>query len=514
MPVFTSKEISSYFEESNKCVFKSSTTISKNFARGSQFIAESFIDVDQIGTKFDDDYFYMKGLCAASLRSKNKWVSLALNRKTGKIEHAYCLCEAGAGGLCSHSYALMRLTAQWSLDGAKELPMDKPCTSKACVWSVPKGRTRIEKKQIMDLTFSSPKKNQNGKGKKTKGIASTLFEARAERKRSFDPTGVKKLKANFIKENCPVPASIIFMEEACYGFCQTTVGSVPLGSPLSFHCVPFQPGFNVYCSIDLSTNCTTSNSVGTYPAFPLTQVPSWTNELERQVSCPAEKDIINSLKLTTEQAVSLEEETRDQSACKKWYEVRKYRFTASSCKDLKEKKTDRGLSSLARKYVSNKELSSSNSYVKRKLDHGRFYEPIAIQKYEQYMLASGRPVRVDKCGFVVNPNNSTYGATPDGRVTDLSYSEHPYGLCEAKCPEEYKDYDPRDAVNVTKDFCLSVSDDGTVHIIRPTIIMIKCKCSWQTLVVSGVILLFTHSKVLLLTESTLIRITGKIWFPE
>ena len=136
----------------------------------------------------------------------------------------------------------MRLTPQWSLDGAKELPMDKPCISKACVWLVPKGCARIEKKQIMDLTFSSPKKNQNGKGKKTKGIASTLFKAKAERKRSLDPTGVKKLKADFIKENCPVPASIILMKEACYGFCQITVRSVPLGFPLSFHCVAFQPG--------------------------------------------------------------------------------------------------------------------------------------------------------------------------------------------------------------------------------------------------------------------------------
>ena len=84
--------------------------------------------------------------------------------------------------------------------------------------------------------------------------------------------------------------------------------------------------------------------------------------------------------------------------------------------------------------------------MKRKL------EPSAIQKYEQYMLASGRPVRVDKCGFVVNPNNCTYGATLDDRMTDLSYSEHPYGLCEAKCAEEYKDYDPRDVKMLPKIF--------------------------------------------------------------
>ena len=133
--------------------------------------------------------------------------------------------------------------------------------------------------------------------------------------------GVKRLKADFNKENCTVPASIIFTEEACYGFSQTTAGSVPLGSPLSFHCIPFQPGFNVYCSADLLSNGTTSNSVGSYPAFPLNQVPSWTNELERKVSCPAEKDIIYSVQLTTAQATSLEEDTRDQSACKKWYEV-------------------------------------------------------------------------------------------------------------------------------------------------------------------------------------------------
>lgn len=49
-------------------------------------------------------------------------------------------------------------------------------------------------------------------------------------------------------------------------------------------------------------------------------------------------------------------------------------------------------------------------------------------------------------------------------MTDLFYSEHPYGLCEVKCPEEHKDFDPRETANVAQDFCLSVSDDGTVHI--------------------------------------------------
>lgn len=50
------------------------------------------------------------------------------------------------------------------------------------------------------------------------------------------------------------------------------------------------------------------------------------------------------------------------------------------------------------------------------------------------------------------------------RVPDLTYGVHPYGLCEAKCPEECKDYDLHNAASVAKDFCLYVSDDGTFHI--------------------------------------------------
>ena len=65
----------------------------------------------------------------------------------------------------------------------------------------------------MDLSFSSPK-GQTGKGKKTKGIESTLYEARAKQKRSFDPPSVKKLKPGCSKEGDAVPASTILMGEA------------------------------------------------------------------------------------------------------------------------------------------------------------------------------------------------------------------------------------------------------------------------------------------------------------
>ena len=60
-------------------------------------------------------------------------MTVAVDRKTSDVIFAYCQCEAGKGGTCSHSFTLMKTLARWSLDQLKEIPEDIACTSKPCV---------------------------------------------------------------------------------------------------------------------------------------------------------------------------------------------------------------------------------------------------------------------------------------------------------------------------------------------------------------------------------------------
>ena len=156
IPNFTVTNISEYHERVNNTFCKNSTAIKKHFIRGDQFIEEKFIDSTNIYVKQGESIFFLKGVAAASLKKANRWVFLAIDKKTNDIVYAYCQCPAGRAGTCSHAYVLMKLLAKWVVDRFLMIPEPKACTSKPCVWNVPQARDRIEKVPLMDLTIKSP----------------------------------------------------------------------------------------------------------------------------------------------------------------------------------------------------------------------------------------------------------------------------------------------------------------------------------------------------------------------
>ena len=155
-PVLTMKEIKKYFDHVSTVVMKNSTAVKESFSRGSQLIEENFPDKSTVYAKHDKSVFCLKGLCGASLHKKGYWITVAVDRKASDVIFAYCQCEAGKGGTCSHSFAIMKTLARWSLDQLKEIPEDIACTSKPCVWSVPQSRERILKAPVSELTFCAP----------------------------------------------------------------------------------------------------------------------------------------------------------------------------------------------------------------------------------------------------------------------------------------------------------------------------------------------------------------------
>ena len=156
LPSLTLDKIVAYVERVNKTFITKSKKIEKHFQRGQQLLEENFIDLNSILSKQNDKYFSVKGICSASLKQKDRWVCIVIQKSTGDIEFATCQCPASKTGTCSHSYAVSKVIAKWVIDRATIIPQQRACTSKPCVWSVPQSRGRLEKHSITDLEITSP----------------------------------------------------------------------------------------------------------------------------------------------------------------------------------------------------------------------------------------------------------------------------------------------------------------------------------------------------------------------
>ena len=137
LPVFTKKEVDSFIENVNeKVAGNNAVRIRKQFERGKQLVEENFVDLFRFLTKEDSKYFYVKSLVGASLRQKDRWVSVSIRKDSAEIQFCYCECEAGKSETCSHAYAVLHLLAKWSLEQLTEVPDPVPVTSALCSWNV------------------------------------------------------------------------------------------------------------------------------------------------------------------------------------------------------------------------------------------------------------------------------------------------------------------------------------------------------------------------------------------
>ena len=97
--------------------------------------------------------FYVPAICGASYRKENHKLCLAIKKSSSAVKYAYCTCRAGKGGWCNHVYALMKVTAKFSLEESKCIPELLPYISKTCGWTVPQKRQQnISKSPVVDTT--------------------------------------------------------------------------------------------------------------------------------------------------------------------------------------------------------------------------------------------------------------------------------------------------------------------------------------------------------------------------
>ncbi len=131
----------------------------------------------------------------------------------------------------------------------------------------------------------------------------------------------------------------------------------------------------------------------------------------------------NRLNLTDEEISIVEQQTRDQSNSELWFELRAYRIT----------------SSIAHSFYTAKKLSDSLLSKIRgdplpdypPLVWGKSCEPIAKQKFLNYMKMHHSNAQLFDVGFTICKEFPFIGGSPDGLLTCAC---HQPALVEIKCP--------------------------------------------------------------------------------
>lgn len=152
--------------------------------------------------------------------------------------------------------------AQFVLDKLDNIPLQLPCTSRPCGWTVPNVRRMdVAKETVMETTIKKPKLGK----KVSTGIKCNLYEARSKVEQVYNANAIFEMKdyLNEINPNIPLVHGLrnsIFND----AWCETKFGKVPIFCPLAYQCNKLGNNFSspstnaTYPDIFLSTSSMTT----------------------------------------------------------------------------------------------------------------------------------------------------------------------------------------------------------------------------------------------------------------
>ena len=289
-------------------------------------------------------------------------------------------------------------------------------------------RGRVVKSAISDLKISAPKRQNEEEtttSRKSKGVKSTLYDARSTTTRIVNNEKLDKLMSTLKNENPSVPALVAFNQDVTQTI-HTQFGEMPQGSLLSIHFPLIPPDFNIYCSVDLPVNPAVEFYM--YPPFPCNDSENKMTPYLENISVE-KRQFVEDLRISRDDVDKIEQRTRMQVDEPEWFSLRKHRLTASLNNKIYNVKTERGFKTLATNIATK---PNPSKFLQYKLNFSRYHEPIALQQYEKFMKSKQHHIQVENIGLVIDYENYILGATPDGKVVDPTEIS-PYGIIEIKC---------------------------------------------------------------------------------
>ena len=151
--------------------------------------------------------------------------------------------------------------------------------------------------------------------------------------------------------------------------------------------------------------------------------------------------------------------TLNQRHSPQWFDVRRYRLTASKFGDVYSMKRDTPPDAMVCRILEQRQFTSPAT------QWGIDKEKSAVEAYVDYQNKNGHAgLTVCPVGFFISHSHPFLGASPDGGVYDPTSVNEPYGYVEVKCPYSSRDKTPLEACR-DKRFCC-IETDGIVSLRR------------------------------------------------
>ena len=345
-----------------------------------------------------DGVIWIKARCYHSQKKHDTMHEIIVaiaNEYPNHVTKAACSCVAGKTGMCSHVIGVLKQIIHYVMMKLKSVPSDLSCTQMQQSWHKPRP-THIEAELVMNVTFCKAKQSQTD-AKKNPVICS-LYEARAHAMQDYNHEQQLKLNEGLVQHKPTCAFAQIFPGSiTTQDLTTTSFGIVPKRSVLSYQSLEYE-------RLDRSKQ----------PTVKALQLPSLPLGVLENTSCVYEisddqqKQVLDKLRVTLEEAHALEHSTKQQSSSTKWQTSRVGRVTASHFGDVLLRRslpTD----AFTNSFFEAKDYAS----LPMQLSHGSRYETKARNIY---IAETG--FTVDLCGLVVNPSLPWLDASPDDIVHD------------------------------------------------------------------------------------------------
>lgn len=354
-------------------------------------------------------------------------VFVVLQKRTGKVESAYCNCMGGVRGYCKHCAALLHFIVREVAGGC-----NKTKTGKPQVWHKP----HTQGKRINQPDFV-----RNLSIKKVTGSFETtqedLIKTENKPRCTFDPRAKIYRKEKTLKD-----FDLKRLETITNGNCGLLLYA---GAPRD----------TSTCDTDENGNVT----VKTIPVIAQDIIDATENI--------SDDEFLNNLmtklgeSMTEERINFLANKTSNQNKSQLWYDHRACRITASVAHECankvnKDNKVSERNNSCVAKIFGYKTVPDTVESIR----WGREREIPAIKSYEKIAQSKHRNLVLTETGLNICKENPWLAATPDRMISCQCCGA---GCLEVKNPSKYKDNTIREMIT-SKDSCLKVSPGGEIHL--------------------------------------------------
>lgn len=164
--------------------------------------------------------------------------------------------------------------------------------------------------------------------------------------------------------------------------------------------------------------------------------------------CETVKDIAA---VTKEQADIISTHTKQQHKSSAWYGVRAGRITASAMHAVVVFNIEKPAVSTVRKLCYPTALLTTQD-TRWGIEH----EETARSAFQAKQAPHHTDLKIEQCGFCINPGFPEVGASPDGLLHCICCGK---GCLEIKCPSKHKNTTVQEACDGDSDFCLQLVDN-------------------------------------------------------